>query len=132
MSRLITLAAACALAATAAVTATATPPLPPGYKSCGAVTGPTIRQPWRTSTGIRVVAMHRYGVGGTKALSCTFMRTWVGRIVRESTPPGGLFPHPKGPAGWRCDAAELFKRVATSGFCHDAANRNGFSWGAEP
>ena len=46
--------------------------------------------------------------------------------------PDGLLPHPKGPTGWRCLAGEVVKKVATSGLCHDAANKTGFSWGVEP
>jgi hypothetical protein len=129
MARLTLFLVVCLAAAAGA--ATAAPSLPPGYHSCGTISGPSVRQPWRTSGGVKFVSMHHYGVGRVDGTSCSFARTWVSRIVHEST-RDGLLPHPKGPHGWRCLAGEVVRNVATSGLCHDASNKTGFSWGVKP
>jgi hypothetical protein len=129
MARLTLLLSVCL--AIAAGVATAAPPLPPGYHDCGKISGPTVREPWRTSGGVKLLSMHHYGIGRTDGTSCSFARAWVARIVHETT-RDGLLPHPKGPARWRCLAGQVVKKVAASGLCHDAANKTGFSWGVEP
>jgi hypothetical protein len=115
-------------AAISAPVAAAASPLPPGYHSCGKVSGPTITQPWE---GGKPRAMNHYGVGATTGVTCAFATRWVTKIVHEST-AGGLLPHPAGPPSWRCTAGDVIRHVATSGFCHDGGNKKGFSWGAEP
>jgi hypothetical protein len=119
------------LSATVAASAATASKLPPGYHDCGTISGPTVREPWQTSGGIKTLSMHHYSIGRADGTSCSFARTWVSRIVHEAT-AGGLLPHPNGPAGWRCLAGEVVKKVATSGLCHDAANKTGFSWGVKP
>jgi hypothetical protein len=86
---------------------------------CGTITGPPAKIPAGT-TRTYVIEVVR--------VPCAFAKTWAAKILRERTPSGGIFPHPKGPSGWQCSATTLVKHVAVDGFCGIHGSIRSFFW----
>lgn len=116
-----TVIAAILVAATApAATASIAPAAPQGspFATCPRFTGPTVHQAGQ--------ALSHYVIGAHGGVTCAFARTWVTKILHESTPTSSI-AKPKGPSGWSC-IANAKGHVAFNGFCRSGTRH--FSWGA--
>jgi hypothetical protein len=85
---------------------------------CPRLSGPTVHHDGQTQS--------HYLIGLHSGVTCAFARTWVTKILRESTPNSSI-SKPKGPAGWSC-IANAKQHIAFNGFCRQGTKH--FSWGA--
>jgi hypothetical protein len=85
---------------------------------CGRVSGPTLHRNGQ--------ALSHYIVGAFHGTTCSFARTWVKKIVSETTPNGSI-SRLKGPPGWSC-IARTERHTAFNGSCRSGLKS--FTWGA--
>jgi hypothetical protein len=83
-------------------------------RQCPRLSGPTVHQAGQT--------LSHYVIGAHGRVTCAFARTWVARILRESTPTSSL-AKPKGPPGWQC-LTNAKSHVAFNGSCRSVASGN--------
>jgi hypothetical protein len=107
-----------AVAPAAIAGAAAAAPSRSALTHCQRLSGPVVRQAEQT--------LSHYLIGAHGGVTCAFARTWVARILRESTPTSSL-AKPKGPAGWQCIATAK-AHVAFNGSCRSGTKS--LSWGA--
>jgi len=108
----VTLAITCAALVAAAPAPAALP------RACPRISGPAVQHDGRTVT--------QYVIGAHGGVTCAFAKTWVAKVLRESTPTSTI-ARPTGPAGWNC-IANAKQHIAFNGACRNGLKS--FSWGA--